>query len=156
MVNLGSPCAQHISTSLKPNAGSTIWVCDVLLSSVEIWVGSLIHVGSFTFADTCETLLKVDGISDDCALCIPTSLKPNAGSTIWVCDVLLSSVEIWVGSLIHVGSFTFADTCETLLKVDGISDDWRKVKSWLMNFRHLSSPLTNSVKVWSLEMTSGE
>ena len=39
--------------------------------------------------------------------------------------MLLSSVEIWVGSLICVGSFTFADTCEMLLKIDGISDDWR-------------------------------
>ena len=37
-----------------------------------------------------------------------------------------------------MGSFTFADTCETLLKVDRIFDDWRKVKSWLMNFRHHS------------------
>ena len=81
---------------------------------------------------------------------------PNTGSTVLVGNVLLSSIEIWVGSLIHVGSFTFTDTCETLLKVDGISDDWRKVKSWLMNFRHLSSSLTNSVKVQSLQMTGGE
>ena len=55
-----------------------------------------------------------------------------------------------------MGSFTFADTCETLLKVDRIPDDLRKVKSWLMNFRHLSSPLTNSVKAQSLETTGGE
>ena len=34
-----------------------------------------------------------------------------------------------LGSLIRVGSFTFADTCEMLLKVDGIFDDWGKVKS---------------------------
>ena len=37
----------------------------MLLSSVEIWMGSLICVDSFTFADTWEMLLKVDEISDD-------------------------------------------------------------------------------------------
>ena len=87
---------------------------------------------------------------------ISAGVKPNTGSTVWVGNVLLLSVEIWVGSLIRVGYFTFAYTCETLLKVDGIFDDWRKVKSWLMNFRHLSSPLTNSVKAYLLQMTGGE
>ena len=55
---------RHIFAGVNPVTGSTIWVHDVLLSSVEILVGSLIFVDSFTFADTCEMLLKVDGISD--------------------------------------------------------------------------------------------
>ena len=34
-------------------------------------------------------------------------------------------------------------------------EDCRKVRSWLINFKHLSSPWTNSVKAWLLQTTGG-
>ena len=55
----------------------------------------------------------------------------------------------------HDDSFTAVGVWETLVKVDGICDSCRNVRSWLTNFKHLSSPWMNSVNARSLWTTGG-
>ena len=88
------------------------------------------------------------------------SMNPSVGCTDWVCDDELfsfevRSFEIHVGRLMRTGSFRDVLVWETFVKVDGMCDSCKNIRSWLINFRHLSSPWMNSLSVQSFCTTSG-
>ena len=61
-------------------------------------------------------------------------VKPSVGFTGWVCDDDLFSVELClfemcVGRLMHTGSFRDVVVWETFVKVDGICDSCKNVRS---------------------------
>ena len=61
-------------------------------------------------------------------------VKPGMGCTDWVCDDELFSVEVClfemhVGRLMRAGSFRDVVVWETFVKVDGMCDSYKNVRS---------------------------
>ena len=89
------------------------------------------------------------------------SEKPKAGCMDWVhvdtvCSFEGSLLGVHMGRLICTCSFKEVVGWDTFEKVDGMCESCKKVRSWLINFWHLSSPWINSLSMWSLCTTSGE
>ena len=87
-------------------------------------------------------------------------VKPKVGCTDWVCvDLVFSfkrcSLGVHVGRLIHTGSFKEVEVWDRFVKVDGMCESCKNVRSWLINFRHLSLPWINSLSAQLLCTTGG-
>ena len=87
------------------------------------------------------------------------SVKPRVGCMDWVHDDTVFSVEecwleVRVGRLICAGSFKEVVVWDTFMKEDRMCDSCKNIRSWLINLRHLSSPLMNSLSVLSLCTTN--
>ena len=96
------------------------------------------------------------------ALQILAGVKPKTGSTVCVGGFRHGSWYVCIGRLIFLGfglecvsgvSTTSLSSVDIFLKSGEILDDWRKVKSCLINLRHLSSPFMWSVNARSLQTT---
>ena len=87
-------------------------------------------------------------------------VKPKVGCTDWVrVDSMFSfkkcSLGVCVERLTFAGFFKEVEVWDTFVKMDGMCESCKNVRSWLINFRHLSSPWINSLSVWSLCTTGG-
>ena len=122
----------------------------------SIFNGVSVYSLQGSISSSCETV-KVGLLFTQWTL---AGVKPSVGCTDWVCDDELfsfemCSFEMHVGRLMCASSFRDVVVWETFLKVDGMCKSCRNVGSWLINFRHLSSPWMNSLSAWSLCTTSG-
>ena len=127
-------------------AAGIVWVM-LCINRLGFLMGCQCILNKARSPNSCGTVKVGLSSAQQTSACV----KPKVGCTAWVCvDLVFSfkqcSLGVRAGRLMHASSFKEDEVWDTFVKVDGMYESCKNVKSWLINFRHLSLPWINSLR----------